>query len=142
MKKILIMIVALLISQLAHAQQANIPIPVDPRKNPILTGLGFSYFSEAVTLTTTSYVSLLALPVSGSNLDRPWKGIAVRNPSTTRSVYICWGTASGCTQAGMKLGPEVGLVLDDVMFGSQNSVTNIWGKLDSAGSVAPELTIW
>ncbi len=140
--RILLTLVLLLTGLKVFAQQVNIPIPVDPRKNPVNTGLGFSYFSEAVTLTTTTYVSLVTLPVAGTNVDRPWKGIAVRNPSVSLFVYVCWGNSTGCTQAGMKIPPEQGFALDQVMFGTQNGVTHLWGKLNGAGSVTPEVTIW
>lgn len=141
MKNLFVM-VALFLGFKVFAQAVNIPIPVDPRKNPVVTGLGQSYFSEAVTLTTTSYAKLYDLPSSGVNADRPWKGIAVRNPSATRTVYICFGTSSACSGDAMKLAPSVGFALDHVMFGTQNGITAIWGKLDSAGSVAPEVTVW
>lgn len=136
-------IVAILFSRMAHAQEvpANI-VPKDKLNVPIYGGIGRPLFYESVTLSTSSYVKLVTLPSTGENSYRMFRGIAVRNPDASRSVYICLGSTSSCSSDAMKIPPAQGIALDQVYFGFINDVTDIWGKLDSAGSVTPEITIW
>jgi hypothetical protein len=139
MKKLFL---ALFITITAMAQQSPVPVPKDINNSPIYGSSGLPRFVEGVTVTGTSYVSLATLPTTGVNFGRAWRHIAVRNPDATKSVYICLG-ASSCSTDMMKLPPGIGLVLDDTLYGpAWLDVTNIYGRLDSAGSVAPEVTFW
>lgn len=103
--------------------------------------LGLPVFTEATTLTTNSYVSVLALPSTGNNLNRQWRKISVNNPSSTRSVYICFGGAT-CATDMIKVPTSTKIVFDGLYFGPMNSVTTIYARLDAGGSVVPEVTIW
>lgn len=119
---------------------------VVPRDNigiPIYGGLGLPVFSEAVTLTTTSFTSLMTVPTeTAQGYKRQFRHFELRNPSSTRSVYICFSGASPCSTSQLKIPPNYTYVLDHQYFGPFNSITTIYGKLDSAGSVTPEVTIW
>lgn len=132
----------MLLSLSVFAQQSAMPVPRDPVNEPVYKGLSKPYFSEAVELTTDSYVILYTLPATSENYRRHWTGIAVRNPSGTRSVYVCLGTATACTTDAMKIPPSLGFALDGIYYGPLNSITTVWGKLDAAGSVTPEVTVW
>lgn len=132
----------LLCSLLATLARAENTVPKDSNNVPIYSGTGKSVFSEAVTLTTSSFALLLTLPTTGESYVRSWKHIVVRNPDATRSVYICLGGSSSCSTSHLKIPPLLGLALDDLYFGPLNSITTIWGKLDSSGSVIPEITVW
>lgn len=117
-------------------------VPRDGFNTPIYGGIGLPYFFESVSLTTTSYVSLATVPTVGSgNTQRQFRNILIRNPSSTRSVYVCFGTG-GCSSDMMKIPPNYTFVTDQMLIGWSTSVTNIYGKLDSAGSVTPEITLW
>lgn len=118
-------------------------VPRDNRSTPIYGGLGLPVFSEAVTLTTTSFVSILTVPnETAQGYQRQFRHFVLRNPSTERAVYVCFGGASPCATNQMKIPPEHTFVMDHFYFGPFNSITNIYGKLDASGSVAPEITIW
>lgn len=131
-----------LFASAAFAQTVSVPVPKDITNTPIYGSSGLPSFTEAVTLTTTSYVSLVTLPTSGVNLNRAWRHIAIYNPDATRSVYICLG-GSSCSTDMIKIPPSIGFVLDDALFGPKwISITDIYGRLDAGGSVAPQVTIW
>jgi len=117
-------------------------VPRDGFNTPIYGGIGLPYLFESVTLTTTSYVSVATLPIVGTGItQRQFRNILIRNPSTTLSVYICFGSG-GCGANMMKIPPNYTFVTDQMLIGWSTSVTNIYGKLDSAGSVTPEITVW
>lgn len=117
-------------------------VPRDGFNTPIYGGIGLPYLFESVTLTTTSYVSVATLPTVGTgNTQRQFRNILIRNPSSTLSVYICFGSG-GCSTNMMKIPPNYTFVTDQMLIGWSTSVTNIYGKLDSAGSVVPEITLW
>jgi hypothetical protein len=138
----MIKLLIIFLGALALRALADNPVPKDQSNTPIYSGTGKPVFSEAVTLTSGTYAGLLTLPTTGENGSRHWKGIAVYNPSTTRSVYICIGAAATCSVDAMKIPSSTGIALDQVYFGPINDVVKIWGKLDAPGSVVPELTVW
>lgn len=136
-----ILFIILFTSMFAKAQVASIyPLPRDSNNYPIPTNLGTPVFAEP-TLTTGSYVSMLTLPTTGVNYGRQFQSICAYNPSSTRTVYICLGTG-GCSTDMMKLPAQTGLCLDKLYFGYQNNITDVYGKLDTTGSVAVALTVW
>lgn len=140
MRKLLL---ALFISVPVFAQNKTIiPVPKDPFNIPIYGGLGLPVFSEATTLTTSSYVSILTLPNTGHDINRSFRHIAVYNPDSARSVYICFGDASGCSTDMMKVPPGFALAFDHVLFGILYDQTVVYGRLDAVGSVTPEITVW
>lgn len=106
------------------------------------SSLGLPVFSEAVTLTGSTATLLLTLPTSGNNANRQWRKMLVRNPDGTRLVYLCFVATANCTTPNIKVPPSTTLVLDDLYFGPMNTITMIYGKLDTTGTVIPEVTIW
>lgn len=117
-------------------------VPKDGMGTPIYGGIGYPQLFESVTLTTSSYVALVTLPTVGSgNTQRQFRGIEVNNPSSTRSLYICFGTTS-CSTDAIKVGPLRDKIFDLVQYGWGTSTTTIYGRLDSGGSVTPEVTVW
>lgn len=106
------------------------------------SSLGIPTFSEAVTLTGTVAQLVLELPSTGNNANRQWRKLMVRNPDNTRVVYLCLVASAVCTTPNLKIPASTTLVLDDMYFGPMNSITHIYGKMDAAGSVVPEVTIW
>lgn len=116
-------------------------IPRDTTNTPIYGGLGLPVFSEAVTLTTTAYTLVFTMPTTGINTSRAWRNIVIRNPSTIRTVYICFGNGS-CATDMLKIPPLLGIDIDATLFGSFINYPQVWGRLDVAGSVTPEVTAW
>ncbi len=136
-------LIVLILSLWSLSVYASNPVPKDQANTPVYIGTGRPYFSEATTLTTTSYVALFTLPsTSQEDKTRTWRGLAVYNPSISASVYICLGDSTSCSTDMMKVPPSLGLVLDQTYFGPLNSVTTVWGKLSTGGSVVPEVTVW
>lgn len=152
MKKIVSILLVLLVPVLLLATTGDFvgtigrvkyKLPLDGNNNPLqVASLGYSYFSEAVTLTTTGDVLVVTLPSTGKDLNRQWRKLMARNPSSTRSVYLCFTSSTSCPEYNVKVPPSTTVVMDDLYFGPMNSVAAIYGKLDSSGSVAPEITIW
>lgn len=104
--------------------------------------LGLPYFSEAVTLNTSAFTALVTLPTSGNNANRQWRKIMVRNPNGSKLLYLCFGGAS-CSTSMLKVPTSTTIVLDGMYFGPMNTITTIYGKLDSDGTdVVPEVTVW
>lgn len=133
----------LLLSLVFSAAAFSQIVPKDNKGTPIYGGLGLPVFSEAVTLTTTSYALLLAVPTeTAQGYQRQFRHFEIRNPSSTLSVYICFSGASPCSTNQLKIPPGYTHILDHVYFGPFNSISTIYGKLSSAGSVTPEITIW
>jgi hypothetical protein len=104
--------------------------------------LGLPVFSEAVTLTSSTATLLLSLPTTGNNANRQWRKMLVRNPDSTRTLYLCFVNTANCTTPNIKVPANTTFVLDDLYFGPMNSVASIYSKLDTNGSVTPEITIW
>lgn len=105
--------------------------------------LGVPVFSEATTLNSSVFTSVLSLPTSGNNANRQWRKLMVRNPSSSRTLYICLGGSVSCSTTMVKVPVSTTTVMDGMYFGPMNTITNIWGKLDIDGtSVIPEVTVW
>lgn len=121
---------------------AGLPIPKDQNNTPMYTAQGRSHLVPAFTLTTNAYVDVFTLPTDNLNINRIWKHIGVYNPSAARAIYVCFGTSTSCTTDMMRIPPTLGLILDDVTYGYNNNVTDVWMRLDSAGSVSPDVTLW
>jgi hypothetical protein len=123
--------------------ESTLVLPVDKNGIPLQeNSLGLPTFSEAVTLTTSSYVSLLTVPATGHNATRVYRHMIVKNPSSTRTLYICFGDSSSCATNMLKIPASTTIAYDGLYFGAPTSVVKIYGKLDDTGSVVPELTIW
>lgn len=152
MKKLLIVLSAIFVPLLLMAaagdytgtvSSVNFALPKDINGVAMHDeSLGLPVFTEAVTLTSTGYSAVLTVPSTGNNVRRQFRKLLVRNPSSTRSVYLCFGGASSCSTAMMKVPSSTSIVLDGLYFGPMNTITTIWGALDAGGSVAPEVTIW
>lgn len=152
MKKLLIVLSAILMPLLLLAaagdytgtvSKVNFALPKDINGVAMHDeSLGLPVFSEAVTISSTAMAAVLTLPTSGNNASRQWRKLMVRNPSAARSVYVCLGSASSCSTNMLKVNVSTTVVLDGLYFGPMNTVTTIWGALDAAGSVVPEVTIW
>lgn len=140
MRRFILKILAM-ISPLALAQQSIVPVPKDPFNTPIYGSSGYPSLYE-VALTTSSYALIATLPTTGINQGRSWRHIMVRNPSTTRTVYVCLGDATSCATDMIKVPPEFGIAMDDMLLNAGINITSIWGRLDSAGSVTPEVHVW
>jgi len=140
MKYLLLLLLALP----AMAQQEPVPVPKDPVNTPIYGGIGQPFVYDSTAVTTTSFAPIVTVPNSGSNYVRPYRHIAVYNPSMTRTVYVCFAenASVGCSVNAMKIPPGIGLVLDHVYYGVMMQTPTIYMKLDSAGSVTPDLTVW
>ncbi len=144
MKKLLIAFTALIGISAFAQNKTNVPVPKDPFNIPIYGGISLPVFSEAVTLTTCAYTLALTLPNSGLNYNRTYRHLAVWNPSDTRAVYLCFGNGS-CSTDMVKVPPGdsgFGIALDDFMAGVLYGQTEIWGRLDSGGSVTPLIYVW
>ena len=134
----------LLLCMLAYSSLAfaGLPIPKDQNNTPMYSAQSYPYFATPVTLTTSSYVDVFTLPNTGWDANRIWKHIMIRNPDAARTVYICLGISSVCVTDMIKVPATFGIVLDDITIGYPNQITDIWARLDSSGSVVPEITIW
>lgn len=121
---------------------AGLPIPKDQNSTPMYTAQGRVHLAPAFTLTLNTYVDVFTLPATGDNYQRIWKHIIVRNPDANRTVYVCFGNSTSCTTDMIKIPPALGLAIDDVTYGFNNSITDIWMRLDSGGSVSPDLMVW
>ncbi len=144
MKKLLIVSLTLLGLQAFGQSKTNTPVPKDPFNIPIYGGISTPVFSEATTLTTNSYALMVTLPNTGLSYNRTYRHLMVFNPSSTRSVYICFGNGS-CATDMVKVptgASGFGVALDDYMAGVLYGQTEIWGRLDAAGSVTPLIYVW
>lgn len=132
----------LFISLPAWAQtQYKYPVPKDPVNVPIQNALGLPFAYQA-TLTTTAYVKISDLSLSGNNSGRQYRAVCAYNPSTTESAILCFGTSSACSTDMMIVPPAFGLCLDNIYAGFFNDITAVWGKLSAAGSSDVQVNIW
>lgn len=133
-----------LIALNAFAVQYNAIVPKDINNVPIYGGLGIP-FSGTATPTANAYDDTIkvAVPLTGVNAGRQYRSISVYNPSLTRTVYVCFGgdAAAGCSD-NIIVNPGYAVVLDNVYFGALNDITNIYLKLDSAGTSAVQVQGW
>ena len=140
----LLFISLMLLGLKVFATQYQYPVPKDVNNTPIYGGLGLP-FSGSMTPTTNAYDNAVAVtaPLTGSNSGRQYRHIAVYNPSTTRTVYVCFGgaTSSGCAD-NMIVAPGYTVVLDSVYYGELNNITKLYAKLDSAGTSAVVVHGW
>lgn len=127
----------------AHAQQLGYRMPRDAGNNPIPMGIGLPY-AFTLTPTTASYDNSIryALPATGRDLNRAYRHILVRNPSTTRTVYVCFGTSTGCSTDHIIVPSEYAFALDSILYGDSVGFSHVYAKLDAVGSVAVEFTAW
>ncbi len=126
------------------AAQVNFALPRDMNSVALHDeSLGLPYFSEAVTLSSSTPTVLMTLPTSGNNAGRQWRKIMARNPDSAKFLYLCFGGASSCATKMMKVPTSSALFFDGMYFGPLNTITTIWGWLDSSGAnVIPEITVW
>lgn len=141
-----ILALGLMFSAAALAQNNyGYPVPKDFSNTPIYGGLGLPVYG-ATAITSATYADVLTVPLTGINLGRQYRGICVFNPSTTRSVSVCFG--AGCTTAQLSVPAAntstvgAGICVDAIYFGTYNDIAVIRAALDSAGTVTPQITIW
>lgn len=140
MKKLLFL---LLLPFSGWAQQEPVPVPKDPTNTPIYGGIGIPSLYEPA-LQSVTYQAIATLPNTGTNYYRPFRHIAVYNPSASRSVYLCFAaaTASSCSTDSMKVPPLMGLALDHVYYGRPMDNPQIFGRLDGPGPVTAAVHAW
>lgn len=128
---------------LGVAQSLTYPLPVDARGNPLMLGVGNPY-STTLTPTTSSYSASIQYqaPLTGIDTNRVYREIYIYNPSSTRTVYICFGSATACSTDNITVPPSTQMVLDAIRFGNAVGFPYVWARLDSAGSSAAVITIW
>ena len=141
MKRILALIIALAPLSGFAITQYKYPVPIDPYNTPIQGALGLPY-SFLPTVSTTSYVNAITLPLTGNEAGRQYRSICVNNPDTTIPVYVCMGDSSACSTDHIVVPALKGLCLDNIYYGPLNQVSNIWLKLGSAGSVIPLVVVY
>lgn len=144
MKHLLAYLLAIVSFQVL-GQQYIVPYPHDVLNTPMTTANGVP-FTGTMTATTSSYDNAVAVtvPLTGINVGRPYKSVSIYNPSTTRTVVVCFGTAgqaSSCSD-NVSIPPGLGLALDFVLYGSPNNKNTVFGRLDSAGSSAITVNMW
>jgi len=133
----------LLLCTPVFAQQLTYPLPIDANRNPLALGVGNPY---AFTLTPTTNVYDVAvrylLPSSGLDTNRVYRHLYILNPSATRTVYVCFGNVSGCSQDSYIVRPGYGLVFEPLRFGVPVGISYVYVRLDAAGSQVIDLSVW
>jgi len=141
MKKLLLAL--LLISTTGIAQQSILRLPRDAANQPLDLGLGIPY-AFTLTPTTASYdVGVrYELPKTGDNTGRVYRHLYILNRSVTRTAYVCFGTAAGCSVDSFIVRPGYGLVFEPLRFGDAVGTPFVYVRLDDVGSQELDLTVW
>ena len=132
-----------LISSLSLAQQLSYPLPRDARDNVLYFGVG-NPFAFTLTATSDAYDTAVRyeVPTNGLNAKRVFRHLYILNPSATRTAFVCFGDATGCTVDSFIVRPGYGLVFEPILFGSLHNTGYVYVRLDAAGSQVLDLSIW
>jgi hypothetical protein len=132
-----------LLSATAMAQQAIMSLPRDATNIPLDQGLGNPY-AFTLTPTTASYDAAVRyeIPKTGNDTGRVYRHLYVLNPSATRTAFVCFGDANGCTIDSFIVRPGYGLVFEPIRFGAAVGTPFVYVRLDDAGSQVVDLSIW
>ena len=141
MKYLLILIG--LIGSISFAQQLAWPLPTDGNRNPLYFGTGNPY-GFVLTATTDAFDTGVRyeLPSAGIDLNRVYRHISVINPSSERTLYICFGDVSGCSTDMIIVPPSYQLVYEPLMYGPLRNTGYVYMRLDDAGSVEATFGVW
>lgn len=119
------------------------PEPKDKNNVPVYAGLGLPYLIEpTITNTTYDLTNRTAISLSGDDNGRQYRHLWIYNPSATISIYVCVGNAGGCSSDMWKAPAGLGVVDDYAYFGIYNSITHVYYRLSSTGSVVPVIRWW
>jgi hypothetical protein len=138
-----LLLITLFSVSVSKAQQLTYPLPIDANRAPLYFGVGNSYAFQ-LTPTTSAYSTMVRyqLPTAGDDINRVYRHLSVINPSTTRTLYICFGNASGCTVDAIIVPPEYQLVYEPLRYGNPVGFGYIYAKLDAGGSVTATFAAW
>lgn len=138
----LLLLVALF-SQMALSQQLTYRLPRDANNTPLMFGVGNPYAYEmAPVLATYDTGMRIQVPSAGNDVKRVYRHIGVTNLDATRTVYICFGDATGCTIDGMILPPLYSKAYETLRFGKPVNFEYIYLRLDSAGTANVTVEVW
>ena len=143
MKQMKYILLALLFTGVVQAQQSIIRLPRDANNTPLEFGLGVPY-STVLTPTTDAYDTGIRyeLPKTGIDTNRVYRHLLVYNPDATRTVYACFGDATGCSVDSYIVPPGFGFIFEPIRFGDAVDLPYVYVRLDAAGSSAVVLTAW
>lgn len=142
MKKILLLL-ALIVSRGTFSQQSIIKAPRDSTGAILYAGLGTPYLIQP-TLTNTTYSTGVRtqLSITGIDTGRQYRHLWLYNPSSTLGLYVCVGTASGCSTDMWYAPPSVGVVDDFAYFGTASNTPYVYYRISGSGTVMPTLRWW
>lgn len=133
----------LLFTGAVQAQQSIVRLPRDANNTPLDFGLGIPY-AFTLTATADAYDTGVRyeLPKTGNDLNRAYRHLLVYNPDATRTVYACFGDATGCSIDSYIVPPGFGFIFEPIRFGDAVGLPYVYIRLDAAGSVTPTMTAW
>lgn len=145
MKKLLLLLLCVPLWAQAQLTEFNNMVPKDKYSTPIISGLGLPFLHEP-TITNTTYdnTNRVALTFTGQDVGRQYRHLLIYNPSGTLGVYVCAGgnDVSSCTRDMWKAPATLGVADDFAYFGVLNSITYLYYRISSAGSVTPVIRWW
>lgn len=138
----MLLLLLLILPSIVFGQRSQLGLPTDNKATPLIAGLGLPAMCET-TVTTATYTEYCAVPAStGENTGRAWRHIQIYNPSTSKSVYVCFGGTSSCSTDMIKIRPGAAVTQDFALFGPSNAAPRIWLRLSSAGSEVVDVNLW
>jgi len=128
----------------AMAQQSIYRLPRDAANNQLYFGLGASY-SGTVSVAITSYGTgaKVQLPSTGSDTNRAYRHLMIKNPDASLSIYICLDDSSiTCATDAMIVRPGYTYIFEPLLFGKSVGKEFIYFKLSSGGTVSADYSVW
>lgn len=130
----------------AGAQQLTYPLPTDANRFPLYAGVGNPYgYQLGPTAATYSNAVRFQLPSTGLDTNRAYRHLSVINPSTDRTLYVCFGGSDASSCSGVVhiiIPPGYQLVNEPLRYGKPVGSEYVYVRLDSAGAVTATMGSW